>query len=333
MKKGKTINEMVQKVLGGDRRATAQLITLVENETKESHEAMKQIYPYTGKAMILGVTGSAGSGKSSLINHLIRKFRQQGKTLGIVVVDPSSPFSGGAFLGDRIRLQSHSSDEGVYIRSMASRGYLGGLAKDTHDVIRIMEAMGRDIVIVETLGAGQDEIDIIHIAQTCLLVTTPGMGDDIQAMKAGLMEIADIIVLNKADLDGANACIKNLQASLSVAPFNEGEWIPRVIPTISVASKPEDIQGIDELTEGILAHQEYLHTSSAIERVKSERIEQELGLIFKDELQKIIFKGLKGTGKKKKYIKSILEGKDDPYSIVEDILDSYLIIEREKRNG
>lgn len=333
MKNEKIINEMVQKLLAGDRHTAARLITFVEDGAEEYHEAMKQIYPYTGNAAIVGITGSAGSGKSCLIDHLIGKFRQQGKKVGVVVIDPSSPFSGGAFLGDRIRLQSHSSDDGVYIRSMASRGNLGGLARATHDVVRIIEAMGRDIVIVETLGAGQDEIDVIHIAQTCVLVTTPGMGDEIQALKAGLMEIANIIVLNKADLDGANTCIKNLQASLSVAPFNEGEWIPRVIPTISVASKPEDIQGIDELTEGILAHQEYLHTSSAIERVKSERIEQELGLIFKDELQKIIFKGLKGTGKKKKYIKSILEGKDDPYSIVEDILDSYLIIEREKRNG
>lgn len=324
---------MIQKLSAGDRRAAARLITLVEDEIEEDHEVMKQIYPYTGKAVILGITGSAGTGKSSLINHLIRKFRQQGKTVGIVVVDPSSPFSGGAFLGDRIRLQSHSSDEGVYIRSMASRGYLGGLARATNDVIRIMEAMGKDIVIVETLGAGQDEVDIIQVAQTCLLVTTPGMGDDIQAMKAGLMEIADIIVLNKADLDGANTCIRNLQVTLSVTSFKEGEWIPRVIPTVSVASKPENIQGIDELVAGILEHQEYLHTSSAIERVKFERVEQELGLIFKDQLQKIIFKGLKGTGKKKKYINSIIEGKNDPYSVVEEILSSsFLMTEGEKRN-
>jgi LAO/AO transport system kinase len=332
MKNEKIINGMIQKLLSGDRRMAARLITLVEDEAEENHEAMKQIYPYTGKAAIVGITGSAGSGKSCLINHLISKFRQQGKTVGVVVVDPSSPFSGGAFLGDRIRLQSHSSDDDVYIRSMASRGYLGGLARATHDVVRIIEAMGRDIVIVETLGAGQDEIDVIHIAQTCVLVTTPGMGDEIQALKAGLMEIADIIVLNKADLDGANTCIKNLQASLSVTSFREWEWVPQVIPTVAVGIKPEDIQGIDELVAGILKHQEYLHTSSAIERVRFERVEQELGLIFKDELQKIIFKDLKGTGKKKKYIESILEGKNDPYSVVEEILSSYSITEGEKNN-
>jgi LAO/AO transport system kinase len=332
MKNEKIINEMVQKLLAGDRHTAARLITLVEGGAEENHEAMKQIYPYTGKAVIVGITGSAGSGKSCLINHLIRKFRQQGKTIGVVVVDPSSPFSGGAFLGDRIRLQSHSPDDGVYIRSMASRGNLGGLARATHDVVRIIEAMGRDIVIVETLGAGQDEIDVIHIAQTCVLVTTPGMGDEIQALKAGLMEIADIIVLNKADLDGANTCIKNLQASLSVTSNREWEWAPQVIATVAVAIKPEDIQGIDELVAGILNHQEYLHTSSAIERVRFERVEQELGLIFKDELQKIIFKDLKGTGKKKEYIESILEGKNDPYSVVEEILSSYLRIDREKRD-
>jgi len=333
MKNEKIINEMVQKLLAGDRRMAARLITLVEDGAEENHEVMKQIYPYTGQAVIVGITGSAGSGKSCLIDHLIRKFRQQGKTVGVVVVDPSSPFSGGAFLGDRIRLQSHSSDEGVYIRSMASRGYLGGLARATHDVIRIIEAMGRDIVIVETLGAGQDEIDVIHIAQTCVVVTTPGMGDEIQALKAGLIEIADIIVLNKADLDGANICIKNLQATLSVTSFKEGEWVPRVIPTVAVASKPENIKGIDELVSGILEHQKYLHISNALERVKFERVEQELGLIFKDELQKIIFKGLKGTGKKKKYINSIIEGKNDPYSVVEEILSSsFLMTEGEKRN-
>lgn len=333
MRKGETIDEMVQRLLAGDRRTAARLITLVEDEAEQRHEAMKRIYPHTGKAVIVGITGSAGSGKSCLIDHLIGKFREQGKMVGVVVVDPSSPFSGGAFLGDRIRLQSHFSDEGVYIRSMASRGYLGGLARATHDVIRIMEAMGRDIVIVETLGAGQDEIDVIQIAQTCLLVTTPAMGDEIQAMKAGLIEIADIIVLNKADLDGANICIKNLQAALSVISLKQREWVPRVIPTVAVASKPENIQGIDELMTGILEHQEYLHTSRAIERVEFERVEQELGLIFKDDLQRIIFKGLKGTGKKKKYIKSILEGKNDPYSVVEEILSSsFLIAEGEKNN-
>ena len=326
MKKKRNVKEMVEKLLAGDRRTAARLITLVEDEMEEHHEVMKEVYPHTGQAMILGITGAGGAGKSTLTDHLIKSFRGQGKTVGVAVVDPSSPFSGGAFLGDRIRLQKHFLDDGVYIRSMASRGHLGGLSRATYDVIRIMEAMGMDVVIVETLGAGQDEIDIIHIAHTCLLVATPGMGDDIQAMKAGIMEIADIIVLNKADLDGADKSLRHLQASLSIVSPEEGKWMPKIVPTVSVASKPEDLKGIDELVAAISEHQEYLQKSRAIDQVKFERTEQELGLIFKDELQKLIFKGLRGTGKKKKYINSIIEGSNDPYSVVEEVFEKYLVM-------
>ncbi len=325
MKKRKSANELVHDLLAGDRRAAARLITIVEDEMDNHQEVMRQVYPHSGKSLILGITGSGGAGKSTLTDHLIRKFRQQGKTVGVVVIDPSSPFSGGAFLGDRIRLQSHSLDEGVYIRSMASRGYLGGLSRAAYDVIRIMEAMGREVIIVETLGAGQDEIDIIHIAHTCLLVITPGMGDDIQAMKAGIMEIADIIVLNKADLEGAETCLRQLQVSLSVANFKEDEWVPRIAPTVSVADKPENIKGIDELEKAIGEHQEYLKRTRTIDKLKVERVEQELGLVFKDELQKLVFRGLKGTGKKKEYIADIIKGKSDPYSVVEEVLNRYLI--------
>jgi len=325
MRISKNSGDLVEHLLAGDRRAAARLITMVENETDDHHEIMRRIYPKTGHAMILGVTGSAGVGKSSLTDHVIGKLREQGQTVGVVVVDPSSPFTGGAFLGDRIRLQRHARDEGVFIRSMASRGYLGGLSRATYDVIRIMEAMGRDVIIVETLGAGQDEIDVIHIAQTCLLVVTPGMGDDIQAMKAGLMEVADIIVLNKADLEGTDTCLRHLQATMDAARFEEGAWVPRIVATVSVASKREQIQGFHDLMSAISEHQEYLHKSEAIDRVKFERIEQELGLIFKDALQKLVFKGLKGTGKKKKYIQKIIEGKSDPYSVVEEIMKTYIL--------
>jgi LAO/AO transport system kinase len=185
--------------------------------------------------------------------------------------------------------------------------------------------MGMDIIIVETLGAGQDEIDIIHVANTCILVATPGMGDDVQAMKAGIMEIADIIALNKADLEGANRSLRQLQSALSVASLEEGQWVPRVIPTISMGSRPDDLKGIDKLASAITEHQEYLHTTRSIDQVKFERVEEELGLVFKDELQRLIFKGLRGTGKKRKYINSIIEGKNDPYSVVEEILNTYLV--------
>jgi len=327
MKKKLSIYEMVNRLLSGDRHSAARLITLVENDTDDHHEIMRLVYPHTGKAMILGITGAGGAGKSTLTDHLIGKFREHGKKVGVVLVDPSSPFSGGAFLGDRIRLQSHSQDDGVYMRSMASRGYLGGLSRATYDVIRLMEAMGNEVVIVETLGAGQDEIDIIHITHTCLLVVTPGMGDDIQAMKAGIMEIADIIVLNKADLEGANTSLRHLQSALTAVYFEEGEWIPRIVPTVSAANKPDELKGIDELASIIAEHQAYLRKSKAIDKLKYNRVEHELGLIFKDELQKVIFKGLKGTGKKREYIESIMEQQNDPYSVVEEVLSTYLLTE------
>lgn len=324
-KRSDSPEEMAQKVLAGDRRAAARMITLIENQSEKSNQVMKLVYPHAGKSMVIGLTGAGGSGKSSLINHLIQQYRDQGKRVGVVAVDPSSPFSGGALLGDRIRFQAHSMDDGVYIRSMGSRGYLGGLARSTSDVVRTMEAMGNDIVIVETLGAGQDEVDIIHVAQTCILVLTPNMGDDIQAMKAGIMEIADIIVLNKADLDGATLCLRSLEATIQFATSQkQGGWAPPLIPTVASAAKTKDLKGINELVKTINDHQEYLHQSRTIDEVQEKRIEQELGLVFKDEVQKFIFKGLKGTGKKREYIKAIFEGRTDPYSVVEEVLGTFL---------
>jgi len=318
---------MVERLMAGQRRAAARLITMVENGSEGNNQVMKLVYPHTGKSMILGITGSGGSGKSSLIDHLITGFRRQDRRVGIVAVDPSSPFSGGALLGDRLRFQNHSLDEGVYIRSMGARGYLGGLARTTTDVVRIMEAMGNHVIIIETLGAGQDEIDIIHVAQTCLLVLTPGMGDDIQAMKAGIMEIADLIVLNKFDLEGATSCLRSLEATIRYG-LGEGEesWVPRVVPTVAVGSRPSDIQGIDELVEAILSHQAYLRESRTMAEIQAKRIEQELSLIFKDEVEKLVFAGLKGTGKKRAYINAILAGQNDPYSVVEEVVETFLNI-------
>jgi LAO/AO transport system kinase len=202
---------------------------------------------------------------------------------------------------------------------MASRGYLGGLARATTEVLRVMEAIGFDVVMVETLGAGQDEIDVIRLVQTCLLVTTPSMGDEIQALKAGIMEIGDIFVLNKSDLDGATQALRSIEVILSLKPFQEGEWRPRVISTVATSG-----EGVDDLVEGILAHQDYLHNSDAMDRAAFQRVEQELGLIFKDELERVIFKGLRGTGKKRRYIRSIMDGRSDPYSVIEEILGTFL---------
>ncbi|MFH1114707.1 MAG: methylmalonyl Co-A mutase-associated GTPase MeaB [Pseudomonadota bacterium] len=315
-------DKAVQRLTGGDVRTAARLITMVENNSVEAIGLMKRIYPFTGRAVVIGITGAGGAGKSSLINQLISRFRDLKKKVGVVAVDPSSPFSGGALLGDRVRFQRHTMDNGVYVRSIASRGYPGGLACATLDVVRIMEAMGNDVVIVETLGVGQDEIDIIHVAQTSLLVLTPGMGDDIQAMKAGVMEIADIIVLNKFDLDGAESCLRSLEASLSRSVKKEpGKWIPPVIPTISSCSQNQRIIGVDDLMKGIEAHQVFLKEGGNGEKARVKRIEHELGLIFKNEVERLVLAGLKGTNKRRKYIEAIMMRETDPYSVVEEVLE------------
>jgi LAO/AO transport system kinase len=313
--------KIVRQLISGDVRTAARLITMVENSSVEIIGLMKRIYPFTGKATVIGITGAGGAGKSSLINQLINRFRKLRKKVGVVAIDPSSPFSGGALLGDRVRFRRHTLDNGVYVRSIASRGYLGGLARATLDVVRIMEAMGNDVVIVETLGVGQDEIDIIHVAQTCLLVLTPGMGDDIQAMKAGVMEIADIIVLNKFDLDGAESCLRSLEATLCRRVEKEhGKWIPRVIPTISSSAQNQKIIGIDDLMKGIEAHQLYLREGRNEEKAQMKRIEHELGLIFKNEVERLVLARLKGTNKKRKYIQDIMMRENDPYSVIEEVL-------------
>lgn len=319
------VERIVQKLTHGDTRTAARLITMAENGSLEMNYIMKQIYPHTGRATVIGITGAGGAGKSSLTNQLIGKFRKLEKKVGVIAVDPSSPFSGGALLGDRIRFQKHTMDKGVYLRSIASRGHLGGLARATTDVVRIMEAMGNDIIIIETLGVGQDEIDVIHVAQTCLLVLTPGMGDDIQAMKAGSMEIADIIVLNKFDLDGAESCLRNLEAALSRGrDKNEGRWFPPIIPAISSCPQNQQIIGINDLIGAIEAHQLYLKESRYEKKVLAKRIEHELGLIFKNEVEKLVFAGLKGTGRKRHYINAIMTREKDPYSVVEEVLEFFV---------
>lgn len=292
-------------------------MTFLEEGDPEAVEAMKILYPHTGKGVIVGITGGAGSGKSTLVDQLILRFRASGEKVGAVVVDPSSPFSGGAFLGDRLRMQRHTRDEGVFIRSMASRGYLGGLARSTWETIRVMESLGMGTVLVETIGAGQDEVDVIQVVQTCILVITPAMGDEIQALKAGLMEIGHIFVINKCDLDGAIQALRSVEAAVSLKAYPEGSWRPRIVSTVATSGK-----GMDELMEAISAHQDYLRNEVPIESARTRRVEHELGLIFRDELERIVLKRLNGTGKKRKYIEEILRGESDPYSVIEEILDA-----------
>ena len=228
--------EIIGGVLAGDRRSIARAISIIENEQPEAHEIVSAVYPHTGKAHIIGLTGPGGVGKSTLIEKIVREYRQEGKTVGVVAVDPTSPFTGGAFLGDRIRMQDLSTDEDVFIRSMASRNYPGGLARATKNAVKVLDAAGKDIVLVETVGAGQSEVEIIKVAQTIVLIQAPGLGDEIQAIKAGLMEIADIFVVNKADRENADKTVMDIQAMLQMNSKDK-VWKPPILKTVALSGE------------------------------------------------------------------------------------------------
>jgi LAO/AO transport system kinase len=253
------VDDLVERFLNGERRALARIITRVENETPEGREYLRQIFPHSGKTHLIGVTGGAGSGKSTLTGALAAEYRRRDKTVGIVAVDPSSPFTHGAILGDRIRMQEHALDPGVYVRSMAGRGALGGLAPAIDGVVSVMDAFGFDYVLIETVGAGQDEVEIAGTALTTILVNNPGTGGDIQALKAGIIEIADILVVNKADHPGADTLVSQLRALLSLAP--KGSRHPPILKTTAIKG-----EGMAELADAIDEHYQYLQQSGLLEQ-------------------------------------------------------------------
>ena len=256
------MDELVERFLRGDRRALARIISRVESETPEGRAYLRALFPHSGKAHTIGVTGGAGSGKSTLVAALAQEYRERGHTVGIVAVDPSSPFSQGAILGDRIRMQSLTLDPGVYVRSMASRGALGGLAPTIDDVVAVLDAFGFAFVIIETVGAGQDEVEIAGTALTTVLVNNPGTGDDIQAMKAGIIEIADVLVVNKADHPGSDVLVSQLQALLALAPA--GTRRPPVLKTTATTR-----EGFTGLVDAIAEHRAFLETSGQLERQRT----------------------------------------------------------------
>jgi LAO/AO transport system kinase len=253
-------------ILNGRYRALAQAVSLVERDDPEASRLLADIYKETGKARIIGITGSPGAGKSTLVASLAKHYRRQNKRVGIIAVDPTSPFTGGAILGDRIRMTDLYTDRGVFIRSMATRGFLGGLARATNDVVDLLDAAGFDIVLVETVGVGQDEVEVIRTVQTNMVVLVPGMGDDIQAIKAGIMEIGDIFVVNKADRPGADKTVTEVTMMMSLVE-EHGDWVPPIVKT--VASRGE---GIDELDAAIVKHYDYLATSGELDRRNRERV-------------------------------------------------------------
>lgn len=328
------MEDLVQGVLEGRQRAVARMLSVVENNRPGMDEALAALYPHTGRAWVIGVTGAPGTGKSSLVNALTRIYRGRDQKVGIVAVDPTSPFTGGALLGDRIRMNDHSGDPGVFIRSMATRGSLGGLARATRDSVRVLDAAGYDIVFVETVGAGQSEVDIARTAYTTLVVEAPGLGDDVQAIKAGILEIADILVVNKSDRPGADQSARALRAMLdlghpaarerisggmasaSTVDESQGDfWLPPVLRTVA-----SDGSGVEELVATIDRHRTYLLENDRLHRLQSRYIEIELVERLQHELLARLNDNIPQADMQAA-IEAIRDRRVDPQSAARDLLD------------
>ena len=309
-----SIDNWVERVRGGDLRALARAITSVENRAAESMGLLKALFPFSGNARLIGVTGSPGAGKSTLVDQLAREYRKQGKTVGIIAVDPTSPYSGGAILGDRIRMQAHHGDPGIFIRSMATRGSLGGLARATAEVATVLDASGRDVVLIETVGVGQDEIDVVRLADVTVVVLVPGMGDDVQSIKAGIMEIADVFAINKADRDGVERVEREVRAMQSLA-MRKDNWVPPVVRTVATEGA-----GIEKLATAIAGYEDFLKSNGLARGNKIERWRERLVQMLRDSLLERVLRERMDDGKVRAYAAEIADGKRDPYSLIEEIV-------------
>ncbi len=333
--------KLVEGVLAGEVRAVARAMRLVDDRERSFHDLLKAIYPKTGRAYVLGVTGTPGAGKSTLVDRLIEAYRAQGKRVGVVAVDPTSPYSGGAILGDRIRMQRHFLDDGVFIRSLATRGALGGLSRSAGDVIHVLDAAGFDVVIVETVGVGQDELEVTRLAHTTVVVMAPGMGDDIQAIKAGILEVADLFVVNKADREGADATMRDLEQMIALGGVLEkqgagptarghsaaaaaaragsgasgGRWVPPILRTVAVKG-----EGVDAVIEACEQHHRFLLETEEGSRKRAQRFEQEFLGVLRDTLLHEAERRL-GTAIREA-VDAIAERREDPYSAAERMVGS-----------
>ncbi len=307
------IQSLVDRLRAGDTRALARAISAVENRSPGSSELLKVLFPYSGQALVLGFTGAPGAGKSTLVDQLAKDYRKQNKSIGIIAVDPSSPYTGGAILGDRIRMQDHFSDAGIYIRSMATRGSLGGLARTTADVATVLDASGRDLVMIETVGVGQDEVDIVRLADITIVILVPGMGDDVQSIKAGIMEIADIFVINKSDRDGAEHVEKEIRALQSLAMRNDN-WVPPIVKTVASEGK-----GMDELAAAIANYEAHLKKENLALKRSIHNWRDRLVEMLRDALLEKVHAQI-SDAELARYAAEVAEHKRDPYTLMEEIL-------------
>ncbi len=304
---------LIKQLRSGDSRALARAISTVENRTPGWSELLKALFPHTGHARILGLTGPPGAGKSTLVDQLARCYRKQNNTVGIIAVDPTSPYTGGAILGDRIRMQEHFSDPGIYIRSMATRGSLGGLARATTDVATVLDASGRDLIMIETVGVGQDEVDIVRLADITVVILVPGMGDDVQSIKAGIMEIADIFVINKSDREGAERVEREIRALQSLA-LRSDSWTPPIVKTVA-----SEGAGIEDVATAVSDYGAYLQKENLIQKKKTQNWQERLLEMLRDALLERAREEL-GNGAVAGYAAEVAEHKRDPYSLVEEIV-------------
>ena len=311
-----SIANWAAQVRAGEPRAISRAITAIENSDPRSEDLLRELFPSTGRAYLIGVTGAPGTGKSTLVDKLAAHYRAQGKTVGIIAVDPSSPYTGGAVLGDRIRMQRHATDSGIFIRSMATRGFFGGLARATADAVLVLDSAGKQVVLIETVGVGQDEIDVVRLAECTLVLVVPGLGDDVQNMKAGLMEVADIFVLNKAEREGADRLEQQLQAMLELAPSHNdgGGWTPRVVRATATEGK-----GIDALAEVIENFRQQRERSGERRAKALEYWKRRLVLLVETQ---ILTRALDGDGQRalESLASEVAERKKNPYTAVRELL-------------
>ncbi len=320
------MQQLVEELLSGNRRAVARLISMVENDAPGKREHLKEIFPHTGRAYVIGVTGAPGSGKSSLVDWLLKQMRKDGLTVGVIAVDPTSPFSGGAILGDRIRMQDHALDQDIFIRSMGTRGSLGGLSRATREAIQVLDAFGKDIILIETVGVGQSEVDIVKTADTTLVVLTPAGGDSVQTIKAGIMEIADIFAINKSDLPGADRTVTEINMMLDMKKSEA--WRPPVIPTISVCN-----EGIEELWKALQEHRYYMENSGRLLAIRRERVRRELTEQVEYLVKNRIWDQVKEEIELDSLVEKIVHRRQDPYSAAGDLLDKINFYDKDAKEG